>query len=272
MGRFPHALVSCASAHESALKSAPSLWPSDSLPLVKLYDRVVALHPGLAMFDEGELTAFRKARNTYVHKGFAFDDDAAAAELLLKIGLPYLRACYDALFGFDLLDCLIVEYGEQLRIALNVYQRARNIPDLDFGYCFSAFGHLIQWSAGQSQLVSWERDASIHADETGTRFEKCKRQRRELELTFGAAWFFDCPICCESEMLVGELDETCLGVGKVALKRAACPSCRLVVREKNPCLADALCHTQLAEEQEKILREFGITSGSPLLPGTAACG
>lgn len=224
------------------------------------------------MFDEGELTAFRKARNTYVHKGFAFDDDAAAAELLLKIGLPYLRACYDALFGFDLLDCLIVEYGEQLRIALNVYQRARNIPDLDFGYCFSAFGHLIQWSAGQSQLVSWERDASIHADETGTRFEKCKRQRRELELTFGAAWFFDCPICCESEMLVGELDETCLGVGKVALKRAACPSCRLVVREKNPCLADALCHTQLAEEQEKILREFGITSGSPLLPGTAACG
>lgn len=261
MRRFPHALVSCASAHESALKSGPNLRSSRSSKVVDLYDRAVVLNPALAIFDTVELTAFRKARNKYVHEGFAHDDNKAAAELLLKTGLPFLRACYDEFFGFDIFDCLVVEFGEQLRISLDVYQMARNIPGLDFGYCFSAFGHLIEWSAGQSQLASWEHEAFSHADDTGVKFETCKRQRDELERIFGAAWFFDCPVCNDFEMLVCELDETSLDVGKVTLKRAACPSCRLVVRENSPFLADALCQTQLAEKQGKILREFGITGG-----------
>jgi hypothetical protein len=260
-GRAPHALVNCASAHESALKSAPSLRSSGASNAAKLYDRALARSPALATFDATELTAFRKARNSYVHDGFADGDHAVAAELLLKTGLPFLRACYQEFFGFDVIDCLIVEFGEQLRISLDVYQMARNIPGLDFGYCFSAFGHLIQWSAGQSQLAGWEHQASIHADEIGAKYESCERQRGELERFFGAAWFFDCPICDEFQMLVGELDETGIAEGKVSLKRAACPSCRLTVRNDSPFLADALCRAQLVEERGKILRDFGIAGG-----------
>jgi hypothetical protein len=228
---------------------------------VELYARAVALHPSLAKFGTADLGAFRKARNKYVHEGFTDDDNAIAAELLLKIGFPFLRACYDEFHGFDFVDNLMVEFGEQLRISLDVYQMARNIQGLSLGYCFSAFGHLIQWSAGQSQLAGWEYDAFTYADNTGEKYESCSRQRGELERIFDAAWFFDCPICDEVEMLVCELDEISLDVGKVALKRAACPSCRLIVRENSPFLSDALCQTQLAKEQGTILREFGITGG-----------
>jgi hypothetical protein len=82
-----------------------------------------------------------------------------------------------------------------------------------------------------------------------------------LDRIFGAAWFFDCPICNEFEMLVGELDENELEIGKIALKRAACPSCHLIVRSGSLFLADALCQAQFSEEREKILRGFGITTG-----------
>jgi hypothetical protein len=258
MGRFPHALVTCASAHESALKSAPNVRLPRSLNAAELYDRVVAVYPALATSSDNELTPFRKARNTYVHEGFTPQDNAVAAELLLKTGLPFLRACYNHLFSYEILDGLLVEVGEQLRIALDVYQAAQSIPKLDFGYCFSAFGHLIRWSAGQSQLAAWAHEASTRAEETGAKFETCEAQKGELERIFGAAWFFDCPICDECDMLVVELDEAGLEGGRIELKRAACPSCHLIVRKDSPFLADALCQPQIVEARGRILREFGV--------------
>jgi hypothetical protein len=173
MGRFPHALVSCASAHQGVLKLAPNLRSSHSSKAVDLYARAVALYPSLAKFDTADLDAFRRARNKYVHEGFTDDDNAVAAELLLKVGFPFLRACYDEFYEFDFVDALVAELGEQLRISLDVYQMARNIQGLSCGYCFSAFGHLIQWSAGQSQLADWEHEASTYADETGVKYERC---------------------------------------------------------------------------------------------------
>ncbi|MFL5386354.1 MAG: hypothetical protein ACJ8GN_27870 [Longimicrobiaceae bacterium] len=255
--RFPHALVNCASALESALKAAPSLRVPSSAKAADLFQGAVA---ALTPFELKDVDAFRRARNQYVHAGFAPDDEKIAARLLLETGFPFLRASYEEFFGFDFVDSLVVQLGEQLRISLDVYQMARNIPGLDFSYCFSAFGHLIRWSAGQARMASWEYEASVRAGEIGKKYEDCEQQRGELERLFGAAWFFDCPICHEPEMLVGELDENNLDAGKVMLNRAACPSCRLIVRGESPYLADSLCQAQIAREQGTILREFGITN------------
>ena len=107
-------------------------------------------------------------------------------------------------------------------------------------------------------MADWENDASVLADEIGTKFESCEKQRRALEHVFGAAWFFDCPICDDIGTFVCELDEDRLDDRIVALKRAACANCGLVVRNI-PFLADELVSEEIARKRAEILQDFGIT-------------
>ena len=127
-------------------------------------------------------------------------------------------------------DGLVAEVGEQLRIALDVYQRAKGMPDLHFTYCFSAFSHLIRWSVRQSLMADWENEASVQADENGTRFESCEERKRKLERAFGAAWCFDCPICGEIDAFICELDDDGRGIVPY----------RLVHRGHGPCSGEPL--------------------------------
>ena len=153
---------------------------------------------------------------------------------------------------------LRVEFGKQLRIALEVYQRAKNIPGIRNSFYFLAFGHLIGWSVRQSLMADWENVASVRADEMGAKFESGEKQKNALERAFGAAWFFDCPICDDIGTFVCELDEDRLDDRVVVLKRAACANCGLVVRDI-PFLADALVSEEVATKRTEILRDFGIT-------------
>jgi hypothetical protein len=57
---------------------------------------------------------------------------------------------------------------------------------------------------------------------------------------------------------VGELDEDRLDDHMVALKRAACANCGLIVRNI-PFLADELVGEEVARKRAEILRDFGIT-------------
>ena len=107
-------------------------------------------------------------------------------------------------------------------------------------------------------MADWENEASVRADEIGARFDNCEKQKSNLELAFGAAWFFDCPICDEIDAFVCELDEGRLNARDVVLQRAACASCGLVVRKNSPFLADTLCGEQIASKRKEILREFGL--------------
>jgi hypothetical protein len=242
------------------MKSVLNIPPERFINAEQLFAKAAALHPGLSSFDERDLESFRFKRNDIVHYGFSPRDDEEAATLLLNIGFPFLSACYREFYSFDLLDGLVVEYGQQLGIALGVYQQAKGIPDLRFTYCLSAFGHLLRWSIRQSLMAHWEVDASAHAFETCANLEACQRQKRELEFAFGTAWVFDCPICDDGvDTFVCELDEARLGEGAITLKRAACANCGLEVRQNSPFLADALCRDQVAAKRDAILRDFGIT-------------
>jgi hypothetical protein len=259
LGRFPHALVTCGSAIESAMKSVLAIDSEKFINADKLYKTASSRYSALSAFDLSELETFRFSRNRIVHYGFSPRDDEETARLLLRTGYPFLMACYKEFFGFDLVDGLLVEFGEQFNIALDVYTKAKDLPQLNVSYCFRAFGHLVRWSIRQSLMPGWENDASIHADENGLKFDHCEKQKWKLGMTFRASWNFDCPICDDISTFVCELDEDCLDDHVISLKRGACPSCSLVVPHGCPYLVDALCREQIAAKRDEILQGYGIT-------------
>ena len=216
------------------------------------------LHPALLSFPQEQLESFRFTRNRIVHYGFSPRADEEPAILLVETGFRFLSACYKEFFNFDLRDGLVTEVGDQFAIALDVYERAKDIPGLHFSYCFSAFGHLIRWGVRQSLMADWENQASVHAEETGGKFERCEKRKDELERVLGAAWVFACPICDDVDTFVCELDEDSLNDRIVSLKRGECANCGLVVPKAGPFLADALCMQQITDKREEILRGFGI--------------
>jgi hypothetical protein len=259
LDRFPHALVTCASAVESAMKSVLNLSPEQFLNAEKLFAKAIAVHPALLSFPPDQLETFRFTRNRIVHYGFSPRDDEESAILLLQIGFPFLSACYKEFFSFDLQDGLAVEFGDQLAIALDVFERATNIPNQHCSYCLSALGHLVRWTVRQSIMADWENEASIRAEETGVKFDRCEKRKSQIERMFGVAQAFNCPICGDIESFMCELDEDKLDEHLVALKRAECANCGFGVRKNCPFLADALCARQIAEKRAEILQDFGIT-------------
>jgi hypothetical protein len=216
LNRFPHALVTCASAVESAMKSVLNLPPEQFVTAEKLFAKAMNLYPALVPFPQDQLESFRFTRNRIVHYGFSPRDDEATAILLLQTGFPFLSACYKEFFNFDLRDGLEIACGHQLAISLAVFESAKEMPGLHFSWCFSAFGHFIRWAVRPSFIADWENEASV-AEETGVTFGRSEKRKRELERAFGTAWAFDCPICEDVDTFVCELDEDSLDDHVVAL-------------------------------------------------------
>lgn len=261
LGRFPHALVTCASAIESAMKSALKIDPEAFINANKLYKKAINHFQGLSSFNEADLESLRFTRNRFVHYGFSPKDDEESAVLLLETAYPLLVACYKEFFGFDIFNGLEVELGEQFGIVFDVFTKAKGISNLHFTYCFLAFGHLIHWSVRQSAMSDWENMSSIHADEIGEKFDHCEKQKRELERVLGTTWVFDCPICNDIDTFVCGIDRDLLDDHVVSLTRGVCPSCGLVVPKGYPFLVDALCKKQIDKKCNEILRDFGVIDG-----------
>ena len=257
LDRFPHALVTCASAIESSMKSVLGYPPENRIHAERLYAKVRKRYPGLDSFDERDLEDFRLKRNEIAHYGFSPRDDEPTATLLLKTGFPFLTACYSEFFGFDLVDGLAIEFGDNFKIALNVYKKTKEIPGLRFSRCFSAFSHLIRWSLRQSIMAEWENDAVTHAESRGLAFEISEEKKSEFERIFGTTWNFDCPICRGVDTFVCELDEERLATHTITLKRAACGHCDLAVDEI-PFLADALVGSEIDTKRTDILHDYGL--------------
>jgi hypothetical protein len=256
--RFPHALTTCAAAIESAMKSALAIDPEKYIKANTLYDKVINQFKALSSFDKKEIENFLFTRNRFVHYGFSQKDDEESAVLMLKTGYPFLLACYKEFFGFDIFDGLVVEFGEQFRITLDVYEKAKNIIGLYFTFCFLAFSHLIRWSIRHTFMPVWENIASVHADETGTKFDYCETQKNKLERLFGTTWSFDCPICNEIDSFICEIDQDLLEKHIISSTRGVCPNCRFVVPEGCPFLINELCREEIDKKRNEILKDFGV--------------
>jgi hypothetical protein len=257
LGRFPHALVTCAASIESAIKALLGASPDQFIRADELYRKALAQHAALQSFDGAALERFRFARNKIAHYGFSPRDDEESAALLLETGYPFAASCYREFFGFDLLDGLLVEYGQQLGIALRVYEEARSQPDLQFSRCFAAFRHLVRWGSRKWFMTPFENEAAEGGYETFANFDLCEKRKTRLEHVFGAAFFLDCPICDEIECLVCQIDEDRLEQREVIITRAVCANCDLRIAEV-PFLANAVVQDQLAKKRTAILKDFGI--------------
>jgi hypothetical protein len=258
LDRFPHALVMCASAIESAMKSALGFDPEKFITANKLYATAINQFPSLSSFDEAELEHLRFLRNRIVHYGFGPQDDEESAVLLLKAGYPFLMACFKEFFEFDLVDSLKIEFGKQFGIVFNVYINAKGIPASRFTYCFHAFGHLIRWSVRESLMSAWEVDASIDAEESLAKFDYCMKRKHQIERVLDESWVFKCPICDEIDTFVCEIDQDRLYSHIVSFTRGECANCGLVVPNACLFLIDALCREQIDKRSSEILQDFGI--------------
>lgn len=258
LDRFPHALVVCASAVESAIKSVLNINPDQFINAEKLYFKAMKSYPALSSFDDDELKSFRFTRNRIVHYGFSPRDDEETAAFLLKTGFNFLSACYREFFQFDLQNGLLPDFAEQLRISMEVYDRVRGENDLHHTYCLRAFGHLVRWHIKDSLIARWELESAQSADEVGTKFDSCQRQKEKIERLFGCSWSFDCPICFDVETFICEIDENHLDTKEVRLERSVCVNCKLVIPYGCPFLTNALCRDQVEKQRSKILLEFDV--------------
>jgi hypothetical protein len=256
LGRFPHALTSCAAAIEAALKASPRCATSDDR-FVTLLDAACRASAHIANFPKLDLTDFRKKRNDIVHKGFSPKDDNIAADLQLKVGIPLIAACFREFHTFDFYDGLLPEYSRHIQIAQKAYQRRPAGPndasDRDVTYCFRSLAHLIRWSFKEAFSSSWELKALTHAEEIGMKFNHANDEQAELERLFGCAWKFECPVCHDYESTVAELEEGALSNGFVRPTRLACTNCGLVVRNNHYFLAEELLAADVQKRGEQRL-------------------
>jgi hypothetical protein len=256
--RYPHALITCDAAIESAIKSSSV---GKTLPervgFQKLIEAAKRASSELAGLADKALLDFRTARNRMTHEGFSPRDDSESVCLLLEVGLPFLRQCYLQLFSFDLWDALLPEYLEQLRIGTEVYVNGIEVAGLDRSYCLKSLGHLIRWNLKVSFSADWEIQELIKSDELGKGFEFKHGRRRKLERLFSPEWVFDCPLCCALEALVCQLDESKLRAGNIAPKQLACTNCGLVVGTEELFLGEALLRVEVDTARAAILRDYG---------------
>lgn len=266
MGRYPHALVTCGSAIESAIKAAINASPDDRLDFRKLINKARQLFPLFTTLSEDEIRDFRLKRNEIIHFGFSPKDDEISAVFLLKTGYSLIEQCYEEFFQFplqgkgDVYGGLLPDLAHHLNVARKVYIKAKEEKGLDLTYCFISFAHAIRWGIQHWMMSDWQKDL-LHSEEEGgwASWEFQHKQKEELSWkTFDISWHFDCPVCGDPDSFICELDDTQLDKGKVSLKRGACVNCGLVTPKNCPFLVDELCAEQFDEARPKILKEYGI--------------
>ncbi len=265
--RYPHALVSCASAIESALKAAFNCGQDEKRSFESLLSSAQEKFPRSADFSEEAIKEFRKKRNEIIHYGFSPKDDEISALLLLRTGYRLMEQCYETFFEFPLrkrggvYGGLLPDIDHHLDIAQRVYVKSSAQGGHDYCSCFAAFAHNIRWGMQHWTMSAWQQNVLNAEDESGWKgWEFRENQKKELIYkSFEAAWSFDCCICGGLEDFVCELDADDLKERKISLKRGICVHCGLVIPGKCPFLADELCGDQPEQDREKILKEYGIT-------------
>ena len=266
--RYPHALVSCASSTESALKAWQIGGQQKDHRFEVLLNLANTAIPSHARFIQADLDEFRRKRNDIIHYGFTPKDDEVSAVLLLKTGYRLIAQCYETLFRFplhrhgDTYGGLRPEFDRQLAIAQRVYSMAVKAGIDKLTYCFTAFAHTIRWGIQHWMMSDWQVQTLESEEEGGWRSWGLKHDfTAKLEREFHEeSWRFSCDICGGHESLVCELDVGQLEKGNIHLGRAVCVNCGLVIPANCPFLTDELCVEQRDADRGRILKGFGIAS------------
>jgi hypothetical protein len=264
MHRYPHALIACASAIESAIKAALKITSDEDIKLWPLIKKAKKKYPSFtSRSDYNKIDNFRLKRNHMVHFGFIPKDDEESATLLLQTGYNLIAECYETFFKFSLQGKgnndggLKPELANHLDVAKWTYIKAQKEKGHDPIYCFISFAHCIRWEFQYQTLSDWQDDVLTLEEEGGCKsWEFKEKQKEELRSAFEPSWDFDCPVCYDPKSFICELDDKRLDKGEIRLKRGVCVHCNLIIPRDCPFLADELCAEQIDNARPTILKEY----------------
>ena len=279
--RYPHALLACASAVESVIRAKLKRPPDDETPFRTLLEEIRNYSHNLRLFDGKKLTDLRQTRNRIVHYGFSPTDDEKCVRLLMLTGLPFLKRCYEDLFGFylDEVDLrrsrpggseltpeeqgkvgLMWWHAKQLRVAIDVFSKAKEIRGLSVINSVSSFAHHVRYAFRSNALGDAAEEILEDGDLTFDSEKKQKEEWRKIlrQSTIKDECFeFFCPICDGCNTLVAQINEDRLDEPIVSFRRGYCVKCGLLIPDY-PYLADALLEPQIRKMTEEILTGYGI--------------
>lgn len=253
LGRFPHALTTSASALESCLLAGGVGGERDVLSA--RLRAASARSPEVREIDVAVGQLFRDTRNRIVHRGFSSLDDSLSVTLFLTASLPLLTSSYKAFHGFDLRYSLLPELADHLAVAADAHALAVEHRHDDVVFCLSSFAQLLRYAQKPNFATAWELQSITTAEEIGIAFEHKIKERSALQSALDPYWELDCPVCEEPEAVVCELD---LGSVPIIAKRAGCANCGFLIVEGEELLSRVLFARQLAREEARIAREYGL--------------
>lgn len=274
--QFPSAFVSCAAAWESALRAAFSFAPEQPVSLEDLLKQAKSQSARLDKFDDTTISHFRKTRNRLVHLGFSASDDEKCAKLLIEVGLPFLKICYEEFFDLflDWRDVnrmavafndltsdesarvgLRPEVSDQLHLVGIIYRRALSQSGpYSVSQCFRPLSLFIRLGLKFTSRTEAEREATDYAAFVGVNSDYERERKQELAAAYrNTYWAFDCPICNGVQTLIAELafDEDVVGAS-----RCACVECDFIVGTDARYVSEAILETAIIAEKSKILAAY----------------
>jgi len=276
MDRYPHALVMCAAAIESALKAKLQLEEGDIVSPGDLFNRILQGY-GIGKSKRDRFNNLFKRRNSIIHFGFDLETKPIAARMLLETGFPLLSDYYISLFQFyiDYRDIQVSEnlspkdasyslknglhpdLWDEWHLTKEVFSKVSKNHALDVTYCFLPL--VMKLRQMTSHMSTFEYEGDGHFDQM--QWKKHEERKKQLHNIFNeSCWNFDCPVCLGDgvESLVVEIDEDNASKGKIKLRRAECVKCNISVSdpEEKPFLLDVLLKDQLLEKQNKIIEKL----------------
>lgn len=266
--RYPHALVACGSAIESAIKAAINAGPHDRLDFKGLIEQARKKYPSFTRIHDQEIKNFRLKRNEIIHYGFSTKDDEVSTKLLLETGYRLIAECYETFFQFPLEEkdgvygSLLPDLAYHLNVAKKVYMKAKDEKGLDLTYCFISFRKNIALGIQHWMLSDWQKILIQSEEESAYKhlfyFKENQKERLSGHYFNDLYWTFNCPVCGSQDSFVVELDGERLDKSEIRLLRGACVDCSLVIPDNCPFITDILCEDQIDIEKPKIFKEYMI--------------
>lgn len=263
-GRYPHALIACASAIESSIKAATKKTSVDRLEFKKLINEAKEYFPLFTSISNDKIREFRNKRNEIIHFGFSPKDDEKSAILLLQTGYNLLAECYEAFFNFSLqgkdnnYGGLNPDIAYHFNVAKRIYVKAQKEKAQDLTYCFISFAHFIRYGILHWFMPDWQHILTSEDEGGWKSFEFKENQKEKLRRSLDPSWDFNCPVCDRPESFICELDDKLLEESMISLKRGVCVHCNLLIPRDCPFLADELCAEQINIMRPTILKEYGL--------------
>jgi len=280
--RYPHALISCVTAIESAIRANQGLPSEDKTKLWELL-QVIQNNPiNIKDFSRRSLSELCDARNRITHYGFSPLDDDTSVRLLIRTGLPLLKRCYQKFFNFylDWRDVrpgvesfhelsseeiakvgLVPEFADSLNLVRSIYSKASELHGIDLTYCITPFSQHIRFALKENYLGLAEQ--SLLSGSGGQEeFDAENTAKERIEKVFiktspCECFYLDCPICGGCDSVVAQINDSHIDNEVISFQQALCVKCGLFLPKK-PFITDIVLQREINKKREDILVSYGI--------------